>query len=149
MWPAAAGAESSFVAGRVRAGFLRTVRIRPTDMLGMFKDLSEATRQSAARSMLNGLMTWLGEAGLAAARTNGGLLAEIDQHAAGVRDAFGDPENGPSLVSLAGYATGVRDALIEADWQIPSGSEVDWSALQWPSLRLLGICSLARRHGYA
>jgi len=33
----------------------------------MFRDIVEATRHSAARSTLSGLMTWLGEAGLSAA----------------------------------------------------------------------------------
>ena len=62
----------------------------------MFKDLAEATRHSAARSTLNGLMTWLGESGLAAAAASAGLQAAVDQHAASVRDALGDPERGPN-----------------------------------------------------
>jgi hypothetical protein len=109
-----------------------------------FGDYSEATRRSVARSTLNGLMTWLGDAGLAAAREDAGLQAEIDQHAAAVRDALGDPQHGPGAVPLAGYATGVRDALIEAQWQLPPTTELDWSSLEWPALRLIAICALAR-----
>ncbi|WP_433611191.1 DUF6401 family natural product biosynthesis protein [Dactylosporangium sp. CA-139114] len=111
-------------------------------------DFAEATRRSVARSTLNGLMIWLGEAGLAAARESAGLQATIDQHAAAVRDALGDPEHGPGAVPLAGYATGVRDALIEAQWQLPPTSELDWPALEWPALRLIAICALARAGGF-
>jgi len=114
----------------------------------MFKDLAEATRHSAARSTLNGLMTWLGESGLAAAATSAGLQAAIDQHSASVRDALGDPERGPSAVSLASYATGVRDTLIEAQWQLPPTSELDWSKAGWPTVRLIAICALARAGGH-
>ncbi|GAA3294302.1 hypothetical protein GCM10020218_073020 [Dactylosporangium vinaceum] len=113
---------------------------------GAYGDHAEATR-SAARSTLNGLMTWLGAAGLAAARESAGLQATIDQHAACVRDALGDPEHGPGAVALAGYATGVRDALIEAQWQLPPTGDIDWAHLEWPALRLISICALARAGG--
>ncbi|MFG2038025.1 DUF6401 family natural product biosynthesis protein [Dactylosporangium sp. NPDC048998] len=116
---------------------------------GAFGDFSEATRLTVARSTLNGLMTWLGEAGLAAARESAGLQAAIDQHAASVRDALGDPAPGLGAVPLAGYATGVRDALIEAQWQLAPSTEVDWSNLEWPALRLIAICALARAGGHA
>jgi len=115
----------------------------------MFRDTAETTRQTAARSTLNGLMTWLGEAGLAATATSDGLLAAVDQHSAAIRDALGDPEHGPSAISLAGYATGVRDALIEAEWQLPPMNEVDWSQAEWPTVRLIAICAMARAYGYA
>jgi hypothetical protein len=115
----------------------------------MYRELSEVARLGAAKSTLNGLMTWLGETGLRAAANSAGLLAGIDQHAASVRDALGDPEHGPGAVSLAGYATGVRDALIEFDWKLPPVSEVDWDGADWPTMRLLGVCALARALGHA
>jgi hypothetical protein len=114
----------------------------------MQSELSEKLRQSAAKSTLNGLMIWLGEPGLTATRALPGLMALVDQHAAAVRDALGDPGHGLSAVSLAGYAAGVRDALIEADWRVPAVAEQDWSRPEWPTLRLLAICVLARSHGY-
>jgi hypothetical protein len=113
----------------------------------MHSELSEKLRQSAAKSTLNGLMIWLGEPGLAATRELPGLTALVDQHAAAVRDALGDPTDGLSAVSLAGYAAGVRDALIEADWRVPAVAELDWSRAEWPTVRLLAICVLARAHG--
>lgn len=114
----------------------------------MQSELSEKLRQSAAKSTLNGLMIWLGEPGLAAAGQRAGLMALIDQHAAVIRDSLGDPGDGISAVSLAGYASGVRDALIEADWRLPAVTDQDWSKPEWPTLRLLAICSLARTRGY-
>ena len=132
----------------MRSGFTGQPPGRPVELGGMFKDLAEATRHTAARSTLNGLMTWLGEAGLAAAAASAGLQAVVDQHAAAVRDALGDPERGPNAVSLASYATGVRDTLIEAQWQLPPTSQLDWSRAEWPTLRLIAVCALARTGGH-
>jgi hypothetical protein len=94
-------------------------------------------------------MTWFGEAGLAAAAASSGLLASVDQHAAAVRDALGDPQDGPNAIGLAGYATGVRDAADDEGWSVDVPSTVDWSAVDWLTMRLLGVCSLARAFGYA
>lgn len=132
----------------MRSGFTGQPAGLPVELGGMFKDLAEATRHTAARATLNGLMTWLGESGLAAAVTSAGLQAAVDQHAASIRDALGDPERGPNAIALASYATGVRDALIEAQWQLPPVSELDWSAVQWPTVRLIAVCALARSGGY-
>jgi len=134
----------------VLAGSIGSAPGHAAELDGMSSEVSGTTvRQSAARVTLNGLMLWLGEIGLAAATDSAGLLAAVDQHAASVRDSLGDPVDGPDLVSLAGYATGVRDALIEAAWQLPPVSEVDWSQAGWATLRLLAICSIARSNGYA
>ncbi|GAA1505210.1 hypothetical protein GCM10009827_018350 [Dactylosporangium maewongense] len=133
----------------MRSGFAGQPAGRPVELGGMFKDLAEATRHTAARATLNGLMTWLGESGLAAAAASAGLQAAVDQHAASVRDALGDPEHGPNAVALASYATGVRDALIEAQWQLPPTSELDWSKAEWPTVRLIAICTLARSAGHS
>ncbi|MEV4515358.1 DUF6401 family natural product biosynthesis protein [Dactylosporangium sp. NPDC049525] len=132
----------------MRSGFTGQPAGRPVELGGMFKDLAEATRHTAARSTLNGLMTWLGESGLAAAAASGGLQAAVDQHAASVRDALGDPEHGPNAIALASYATGVRDTLIDAQWQLPPTSELDWSKASWPTVRLIAICALARAGGH-
>jgi hypothetical protein len=115
----------------------------------MHSELTDVARHSAAKSTLNGLMVWLGEAGLNASALLPSLAAHLDQHAAAVRDALGDPERGPSAVSLAGYATGLRDALIENSWQLAPVSEIDWERAEWPTVRLVAICAIARGHGYA
>jgi hypothetical protein len=121
----------------------------PAEVGGMHGELSEKLRQTAAKSILNGLMVWLGEHGLGAAAHAAGLRAALDQHAASVRDALGNQAGGPNAVGLAGYAAGVRDALIEIEWRMSPVNELDWSALEWPVLRLLAVCSLARTAGYA
>lgn len=93
-------------------------------------------------------MVWLGDAGLAAFVDVPGLLAEVDQHAAAVRDSLGDPAEGLGPVSLAAYASGVRDAAGVSGWQIPVLDGLDWSSVDWPTLRLLSVCTLARAQGY-
>ena len=110
----------------------------------MQSELSEKLRQSAAKSTLNGLMIWLGEPGLAAAGQRAGLMALIDQHAAAVRDALGDPSDGLSAVSLAGYAVTVQATTANGT----AVADQDWSRPEWPTVRLLAICSVARSHGY-
>jgi hypothetical protein len=117
-------------------------------VLLVFNNVSEAVRQSVAKSTLNGLMAWLGDAGLSASVQVPGLLAEVDQHAAAVRDALGDPQPSPDAISLAGYASGVRDASSDAGWLMPDLETVDWSTVDWSTLRLVAVCALARSYGY-
>lgn len=68
-----------------------------------------------------------------------GLLAEVDQHAAAVRDILilGNGSLGP--VELAGYASGVEDVARERGWR-PGGHD-------WVSHRLAGVCLLAVTQG--
>ncbi|MET7834453.1 DUF6401 family natural product biosynthesis protein [Micromonospora sediminicola] len=97
----------------------------------------------AARSTLTTLTTAVGTAGLAAAFANPGLLAEVDQHAAGVRDSLHGDRRPLSVAALAGYAEGLRDAATEHGWTPPEGP-VDWAAPGWLLTRLLAVCLLAR-----
>ena len=94
-------------------------------------------------------MAWVGDAGIEAAFTTPGLLSLVDQHAAAVRDALGDPDHGPGVVALAGYACGVRDAAVEHDWLMPDPATINWLVADWPTLRLVGVCSLARAYSLA
>ncbi|QLQ35131.1 DUF6401 family natural product biosynthesis protein [Micromonospora robiginosa] len=104
-----------------------------------------ATRSAAlaARSTLTTLTAAVGTAGLAAAATNPGLLAAVDQHAAGVRDSLHGDRRPLTVAALAGYAEGLRDAASEHGWAPPVGA-VDWSAPDWLLTRLLAVCLLAR-----
>ncbi|GAB3061319.1 DUF6401 family natural product biosynthesis protein [Micromonospora schwarzwaldensis] len=97
----------------------------------------------AARSTLTTLTAAVGTAGLAAARLNPGLLAEVDQHAAGVRDSLHGDRRPLTVAALAGYAEGLRAAASEQGWTPPVGP-VDWSAPGWLLTRLLAVCLLAR-----
>ncbi|TDC50659.1 hypothetical protein E1258_26285 [Micromonospora sp. KC207] len=100
----------------------------------------------SASAALAVLAVSIGTAGLAAAATRPGLLAEIDQHAAAVRDSLGGDRRPLTAAALAGYAEGVRDAAREHGWQPPTRS-ADWSASDWLLTRLLAVCALARSLG--
>ncbi|MEU1809002.1 DUF6401 family natural product biosynthesis protein [Micromonospora sp. WMMD1076] len=104
-----------------------------------------ATRSAAmaARTTLTTLTTAVGTVGLAAAHANPGLLAEVDQHAAGVRDSLDGDRRPLTVAALAGYAEGLRDAAAERGWT-PPAEPVDWSEPDWTLTRLLAVCLLAR-----
>jgi hypothetical protein len=91
--------------------------------------------------MLRLLMAEVGMPGFAVTRLSPGLLAELDQHAAEVRDSLGDGRTAPSTVALAGYAEGLLHAAEEAGWELPA--VIDWPHADWRELRLLAICALA------
>jgi hypothetical protein len=100
-------------------------------------------RPADARAALGDLARSIGTAGLAAARAVPGLLAEIDQHAAAVRDRLTDGVRHPGPVALAGYADGLRATATSLGWRAPAPHEVDWVRAPWPLLRLLAVCQLA------
>ncbi|MFJ8580681.1 DUF6401 family natural product biosynthesis protein [Micromonospora sp. NPDC093277] len=97
----------------------------------------------AARSALTTLTGSVGTAGLAAAATDPGLLAEVDQHAAAVRDSLEADRRPLTVAALAGYAEGLRAAAGEHGWQQPA-EPVDWSRPDWALTRLVAVCALAR-----
>ncbi|MDG4766615.1 DUF6401 family natural product biosynthesis protein [Solwaraspora sp. WMMD406] len=99
----------------------------------------------SARDTLVGLQALIGEPGVAAAAAQPGLLAEIDQHSAAIRDRLLGDFRPLSQVTLARYAEGVRDAAIEVGWQVPTEPMDDWSRTDWVSVRLLAVCHLATR----
>ncbi|WP_199700855.1 DUF6401 family natural product biosynthesis protein [Jiangella rhizosphaerae] len=68
-----------------------------------------------------------------------GLLAEVDQHAAAVRDILIHSHHGLGPVELADYARGVEDVARDRGWQ-PGTND-------WVSLRLAGVCLLAMTDG--
>lgn len=100
-----------------------------------------ATR--SAQSTLTGLMTSIGDTGLPAAALLPGLLAAVDQHAAGIRDSLTADERPVTVVVLAAYAEGVRDAAFKHGWQAPQGP-IDWAEDDWVLRRLLAVCHLVR-----
>lgn len=101
------------------------------------------TAVGLAQATLAALTVSIGTEGLAAAAHRPALLAEVDQHAAAVRDSLGEHRL-RSVAALAGYADGVRAAATEHGW-VPPGGRVDWSAPDWVLTRLLAVCALARR----
>jgi hypothetical protein len=110
-----------------------------------------AARRSAYAS-LGELHTMLGAAGLPAAAALPGLLAEVDQHCAAIRDRLLLDLRPSNPVTLARYAAGVRDAATESGWRPPGGPptgpqqdgpQQDWSRADWVTIRLLAVCQLA------
>ncbi|WP_141711878.1 DUF6401 family natural product biosynthesis protein [Jiangella alba] len=75
----------------------------------------------------------------AAPRWTPGRLAEIDQHAAAVRDILVLDGHGLGPIALADYARGVEDVAREGGWR-PGADD-------WVSLRLAGVCLLAMAGG--
>lgn len=104
--------------------------------------------ESSARRALVRLHDRFGAPGLAVAAGVPGLAAEVDQHAAAVRDILSFGVDRPASVSpevlLAGYARGLVDALRELGGLVAAPVDAaGWLRADWSSLRLLGVCALA------
>jgi hypothetical protein len=111
-------------------------------MNGLFSGAAARAAARSAHVSLTDLMSVVGLSGLSAADSWPGLLASIDQHAAGIRDSLSADVRPLSAVILAAYAEGVRDAAFKHGWRAPQG-EIDWSEPDWVLHRLLAVCSLA------
>ncbi|MFF2084674.1 DUF6401 family natural product biosynthesis protein [Nocardia sp. NPDC058176] len=105
-----------------------------------------ALLESSARRHLQQLNIEFGEPALAAAATLPALSAQLDQHAAAVRDIleFGveDSARIPLSVLLDGYVRGLLDHFAEADG-IVAGPPRSWPEADWLQLRLAAICQYA------
>ena len=88
------------------------------------------------RGDLSDISLWVaGETGQAALALSGdtpGLRAAVDQHAATLRDALGEPVTAAVLMS---YARGFVEAAVARGWWPVPG-------LDWESLRLAAVCRL-------
>ncbi|MFI6823891.1 DUF6401 family natural product biosynthesis protein [Micromonospora sp. NPDC050187] len=105
--------------------------------------LAADTAVGVARASIAALTVSIGTAGLAAAVRRPDLLAQVDQHAAAVRDSLEGDRRPLTLAALAGYAEGVRAAAADHGWT-PPGGPVDWTSPDWVLTRLLAVCALAR-----
>ena len=85
-----------------------------------FAPISTAPAVDPARALLDEMMARVGVDGLAAALGDTGLLAQVDQHAAAVRDAL-------------------HHAGREAD--------AEGLAAEWHLLRLVAVCMIAESSG--
>ncbi|GAA2653827.1 DUF6401 family natural product biosynthesis protein [Paractinoplanes durhamensis] len=112
-------------------------------MNGLFSGAAARAALRSAHACLAELHDTVGVSGLAAADTNAGLMAVVDQHAAGVRDSLSADTRPLTAVLLAAYAEGVRDAAFTHGWRPPVGP-LDWSENDWVMTRLLAVCALAR-----
>lgn len=112
-------------------------------MTAQFGGVAARSVTRSPRSTLAGLMTSVGDAGLREAARRPALLADVDQHAAAVRDSLSGDHRPMTVATLAGYAQGVRDAAHEHGWQARR-NPVEWSAPDWVQTRLLAVCALIR-----
>ncbi|MFC7327668.1 DUF6401 family natural product biosynthesis protein [Marinactinospora rubrisoli] len=84
----------------------------------------------------------IGHFGLLAAREDPGFTAELDQHAAAVRDSIEGDGLRVTRSSLTHYLHGFVDGCRERDRGYDS---VDYD---WETLRLLAICRMAKEYGF-
>jgi hypothetical protein len=112
-------------------------------MTGLFSGAAARAALRSAQACLAELHDTVGIAGLHAADANPGLMALVDQHAAGVRDSLSADVRPLTAVLLAAYAEGVRDAAFTHGWQ-PPDEPFNWAEDDWVMRRLLAVCALAR-----
>jgi len=109
-----------------------------------FDELITQRRAWIARASLAELVTVVGRPGLTVAADRPQLLAQVDQHAAAVRESLGYGDGPIDEVALAGYATAIRDAALASGCTLDPLQQ-DWVHPSWELLRLLAICSLVHR----
>jgi hypothetical protein len=104
------------------------------------------------RALLDEMMARVGVDGLVAAQADTGLLAQVDQHAAAVREALAHAGRGVDAGGLAAYAKSISAAALRMGRPVPepghayvSGSA--WLAAEWHLLRLVAICMIAESAG--
>ncbi|CAM3113783.1 DUF6401 domain-containing protein [Saccharomonospora xinjiangensis] len=106
--------------------------------------LSGARQADYARRDLDVLAGRLASAGVSTTALDPARLAEMDQHAAAVRDILTSEGGTAGVVELAAYAQGVLDAAAEAGWTPESHTTASVeSTTNWIVLRLLAVCALA------
>jgi hypothetical protein len=113
-------------------------------MSAAFGNLRRDAGVWAAQLALAQLWRQVATTGQDAMRDCPALLAEVDQHAAAVREALTSVSGRVSAVGLAAYADGVIDAAARDGWQLPADpDDFEWAAPPWPLVRLLAVCTVA------
>ncbi|APE36810.1 hypothetical protein BOX37_25980 [Nocardia mangyaensis] len=106
-----------------------------------------ALLESSARRQLQQLNTEFGEPAATAAAILPALSAQLDQHAAAVRDIleFGveDSARIPLSILLAGYVRGLLDHFAEGADGFLAGAPQIWHEADWLQLRLAAVCQYA------
>src|SRR4051812_1615067 len=105
------------------------------------------TTDAAARGYLDRLMALIGVDGLMAAAVLPGLLADVDQHAAAVRESLSSAGRAVAPMSLASYARSVLAVRERQGRPTPDVTKVDWAEPEWTVLRLVAVWSLAEQSG--
>ena len=117
-----------------------------------FAPVSTAAVVDPARALLDEMMARVGVDGLAAALGDAGLLAQVDQHAAAVRDALRDAGRTVDAEGLAAYAKSIAAAAARMSRPVPQPghayvSGIAWLAAEWHLMRLVAVCMIAESAG--
>jgi tetrahydromethanopterin S-methyltransferase subunit H len=117
-----------------------------------FAPISTAPAADPARALLDDMMARVGVDGLAAALGDAGLLAQVDQHAAAVRDALEDAGREVDADGLAAYARSIVAAARRMGRPVPEPghaylSGTAWLAAEWHLMRLVAVCMIAESTG--
>ena len=117
-----------------------------------FAPVSTAPAVDPARALLDEMMARVGVDGLAAALGDAGLLAQVDQHAAAVRDALRDAGRAVDAEGLAAYAKSILAAAVRMGRPVPEAghayvSGTAWLAAEWHLMRLVAVCMIAESAG--
>lgn len=99
---------------------------------------------ATVQMLLGRLHQRIGAAGLAAAAVIPALSAQVDQHAAEVRDLLGVRGRRPTPAALASYADGLLDGATDRGWQAPQHDLAGWAGADGVTVRLVALCALAR-----
>jgi hypothetical protein len=105
-----------------------------------------------ARELLDDMMARVGVDGLAAALGDAGLLAQVDQHAAAVREALRHAGREMDAAGLAAYARSIAAAAERMGRPVPEPghaylSGTAWLAAEWHLMRLVAVCMIAESAG--
>jgi hypothetical protein len=117
-----------------------------------FAPISAAPAVDPARALLDEMMARVGVDGLAAALGDAGLLAQVDQHAAAVRDALHHAGREVGAEGLAAYARSIVAAAHRMGRPVPEPghayvSGTAWLAAEWHLMRLVAVCMIAESAG--
>ena len=117
-----------------------------------FAPVSAAPAVCPARALLDEMMARVGVDGLAAALGDAGLLAQVDQHAAAVRDALHHAGREVDADGLAAYARSIVAAARRMGRPVPEPghayvSGTAWLSAEWHLMRLVAVCMIAESAG--
>ena len=117
-----------------------------------FAPVAAAEILCPATSLLDEMMARVGVDGLAAALADPGLLAQVDQHAAAVRDALAGAGRELDAAGLAAYAKSILAAAARMGRVVPAPGEAHvtgaaWHAAEWHLMRLVAVCAIAEESG--
>ena len=108
--------------------------------------------KDADTALLDEMMARVGVDGLIAAMSDVAVLAQIDQHAAAIRDALAEAGRRADRPGLAAYAKSIAFAARRAGRPLPAPGAAPicgpgWMAADWHHLRMVAVCAIADANG--